>query len=158
MLREVLLSMSTAAATYAWICAVAAPVVGSCRSMFRRLDKAAWQALALAVAGLALWTAVAAAVVLLAMTLEPGTGLAVLRGESLWSGLLLGTVVWGGQAALTGHLPRIGADFEAATAIGIVALVRQDEATLARVERLYLSHAIVAADAAAASAPYRVVA
>ncbi len=151
MLREVLLLVSTAAATYAWLCVVSAPLIGAVRSIVRRLDKDAWGALALAAAGAALWTAVAAALVVLAMTLEPGAGLALLRGQALWPGLLLGGVMWGFQLALTWHLPRVGPDFEAATALAIVSLVRDDQPTLARVERWYVEYAIAPADDGAVS-------
>jgi hypothetical protein len=154
MLRELLLTLVWAGAAYIWLCAVAAPVIGSIRSLVRRAGFDAWRALALAAAGAVLWTAIGAAALLLLITLEPRAYFSVLETDALWPRLLLGTAVWGSQWTLTSRIPRIGADFEAATAVAIVSLVRDDAGTLERVARFYTARAIdPAGSMAAASAP-----
>jgi hypothetical protein len=80
--------------------------------------------------------------VVLAMMLEPRAGLALLRSDAGWRGVSLGNVVWVGQLLAFARIPRVGPTLETATALAIVALVRDDARTLGRVERLYRAHAI----------------
>lgn len=45
-------------------------------------------------------------------------------------------------------IPRLGSAFETATALGLVAIVRDDPWTLSKVERVYRRHALAAAPSA----------
>jgi hypothetical protein len=156
MLREAILAFSTAGAVYAWLCAVAAPLVGSGRSVLRHFSVGAWEAFALASAGAILWAVVASAAIVLALTLEPAAGLALLGNAPLWPGVLMGAGFWAVQLALTSRLPRVGRELEIATALAIVGIVRDDEPTLARAERWYVDEAIDPPQKAASAAPCRV--
>jgi hypothetical protein len=55
--------------------------------------------------------------------------------------------VWAGQLLAFARIPRVGPTLETATALAIVALVRDDAWTLARVERVYRAHAVARAPA-----------
>jgi len=74
---------------------------------------------------------------LLGMMLEPQAGLLLLQTNWLAPGLALGVGAWCLQLAVERRLPRLGASFEIATALAIVASVRDDDKTLSRVEALY---------------------
>jgi hypothetical protein len=149
MFRDAVVLMSFGAVSYLWLCAIASPLVSSVRSLVvRRGDRQAWTALALAVAGAVLWTVVPAGALMLARMLEAEAGVAVLRSELVWRGVTLGNIVWVGHLLTFARIPRFGSAFETATALGLVALVRDDPWTLATVERLYRRHAVAAAPAA----------
>jgi hypothetical protein len=75
--------------------------------------------------------------VLLGMILEPRAGLMLLQTTWLVPGLAFGALAWCVHLAAGRRVPRLGATFETATAIAIVAAVRDDDRTLARVEALY---------------------
>ena len=138
MLKEAMMYASTGAVVYAWLCATVAPLVHTLRSCVReRLSVRAAAGFALACAGAVLWTAVPAALVLLGMILMPAAGLALLRAHPFEPGVAAGIGLWLCGLAHARRLPRFGDTFEAATAIGIVAAVRDDARTLARVEALY---------------------
>jgi hypothetical protein len=104
-----------------------------------------WRAFALATGGAVLWTVIGAAGILLFMMLEPRIGLALLRSGAWLAALLLGNIGWSLQAISTDRLPRIGEDFEVATALALTALAEDDPQTLARVEDLYRAHAVTPA-------------
>ena len=148
MLKESVMLLSCSAMTYLWLCAIVSPLATSMRSLVRHAsERTARAAFALAAAGAMLWTAIVAGGIVLAMMLEPRAGLALLRSDAGWRGVSLGTVVWIGQLLAFARVPRVGPTLEAATALAIVAIVRDDAPTLARVERLYRAHAVAATPA-----------
>ena len=74
--------------------------------------------------------------------------MSILRNDLVWRGVTLGSIVWMCHGLAFARIPRIGSAFETATALGIVAIVRDDPWTLAKVERLYRSHGLAPAVAA----------
>jgi hypothetical protein len=142
MLRDVLIMVSCGAAGYAWLCAIASPLVAAVRSFVHRATRQAAMAMALAIGAGVLWTAIAAAAIVLAMILEPRAGLVLLGSHLFWPGVAAGCAAWLLQLALTLHVPRFGATFEAATALAVVAVVNDDPRTLARVHGIYAAHAL----------------
>ncbi len=152
MFRDVVMVMSCGAVSYLWLCVIVSPLASSLRSLVRHgADRTAWAAFALAAGGAVLWTAIVAGAVVLGMMLEPRAGLALLRSEVGWRGMALGNVVWLCQLLAFAHVPRVGPALETATAIAVVALVRDDPRTLSRVEALYRTHAVADAPEAALS-------
>ena len=146
MLRDVMILVSSAVAAYAWLCAIVSPVARSIHSLWSGVRNArGWRAFALATGGAVLWTVIGAGGILLFMMLEPRIGLALLRSGAWLPGLLLGNIGWSVQAISTDRLPRIGEDFEVATALALTALAEDDPQTLARVEDLYRAHAVTPA-------------
>jgi hypothetical protein len=142
MLRDALVFTSCAAVSYVWLCAIGAPLANSLRSVTRNVsERAAWTAAGLAVGGAVLWAGVVASLMILAMMAAPRAALAVMGTGLAWSGWI-GASVWAAQWAATGRAPRFGTTFETATALGIVAFVREDPGMLSRVEHLYRAHAI----------------
>lgn len=141
MVRDAILVGSSAAAIYGWLCAVVPPLVRAIRTATSRHTAAAWGALALAAGGALLWTIVPAAIGFVFLMLEPQTGLALVGSAAWVPGVVAGAACWVSHAATARRVPRIGPDFEVATALAIVALVRDDSATLARIEQLYRAHA-----------------
>lgn len=138
MLKDVLVIGSCATASYAWLSAIVSPLVCALRASVReRASRRALAALALAAGGAVLWTFVPAGLTLLGMMLEPRAGLLLLRTNWLAPGLALGAGAWCVQLAVERRLPRFGESFETATALAIVASVRDDDRTLSRVEALY---------------------
>jgi hypothetical protein len=149
MFRDAVLLMWFGAVSYLWLCAIASPLVSSGRSLLvRRGDRPAWTALGLAAAGAVLWTAIPVGAILLMRMLEAEAGVSVLRGDIIWRGVTLGNIVWMCQMLTFARVPRIGSAFETATALGIVAIVRDDPWTLSKVERLYRTHALASAPSA----------
>ncbi len=145
MLRDAVLLMSFGAGSYLWLCAIASPLASSVRSLLvRREDRTAWTALALAVAGAALWTAALAGAIVVARMIESAAGVAILRSDIIWRGITLGNIVWTCQMLTFARLPRFGPTFETSTALAMVAFVWDDPWTLSRVERLYRAHAVAA--------------
>src|SRR5258708_35664480 len=143
MLRDVLILASCGSVGYAWLCAVASPLVRAIRSVLRRgAARAAWSALGLAVAAAVLWTAISGATILLAMILEPRAGLALMQSQLFWPGIWVGNLTWALHLAMTLRAPRFGSTFEIASALAIVALVNDDPRTLARVHHVYAAHAL----------------
>lgn len=143
MLRDLVILLLCATAIYAWLCATVAPLMRAGRAAIARgAGTSAWTALSLATGAGALWTIVAVGAALLFMMLEPGAGLVLLASAATLAGLAIGAVAWGTQWALTERVPRLGPDFEVASALAIVALVRDDAETLARVEELYRTVAV----------------
>jgi hypothetical protein len=146
MFRDVLILVSSAAAGYAWLCAIVSPVHQSVHSLwFRALDTRAWRAFALACGGAVVWTLLGAVAVLLFMMLEPRLGLALLVSRAQLPGLFLGNILWGLQWISTDRMPRLGDSFEVATALALTAVVKDDPRTLARVEALYRAYAVAPA-------------
>ena len=146
MLSSVVILLSCGAVSYLWLCVIASPLVTSLRSLARHgADRTAWAAFALAAGGAVLWTAIVAGAIVLGMMLEPRAGLAVLRSDLGWRGVSLGNVVWSVQLLSFARLPRLGPAFETATALALVAIVRDDPRTLSRVERVYREHAMASA-------------
>jgi len=138
MLRDALMLATCGTASYAWLSAIVAPLVCAIRaSVLERGSRRALAALALAAGGALLWTFVPAGLALLGMMLEPSAGLLLLRTRWLAPGLALGACAWCVHLAIDRSLPRLGETFETATALAIVAAVRDDDRTLARVESLY---------------------
>jgi hypothetical protein len=139
MLRDVLMLGSCVTASYAWLSAIVSPLVRAIRASVREhASRRALAALALATGGAVLWTFVPAGLALLGMMLEPRAGLMLLRAKHwILPGLALGVCAWCVHAFVERTLPRLGATFETATALAIVAAVRDDDRTLARVESLY---------------------
>lgn len=149
MLRDAVVLLTFGAGSYLWLSAIASPLVISVRSLLvRRADRQAWTALALAAAGAVLWTVIPAGALMLARMVESEAGVAVLRSDLVWRGVTLGNIVWMCHLLTFARIPRIGSAFETATALGIVAIVRDDPWTLSKVERLYRSHALAAAPSA----------
>ncbi len=142
MMRDIVILLSCGSVVYAWLCAVAAPLIQAIRSLALRVTPQAWFALALAVGATLLWTAIIAAAILLAMMIEPRAGLALLNTHLVWPAIGTGAIVWCGQLLATVRLPRFGEGLEAAAALAIVALIDDEPATLTRVHQLYASHAI----------------
>ena len=138
MLNDLIMYAGVAGLAYAWLCATVAPLVTTARACVReRLSLRALTGLALASAGAVLWTIVPAALLLLAMILMPRAGLALLRSHPFGPGVAVGLCTWLVHLAIERRAPRFGQTFEAATVIGIVAAVKDDDRTLARVEALY---------------------
>src|SRR5215471_4523956 len=146
MLRDVLMLCSCASVGYAWLCAIVSPLLRATRSLTHSGTWQAWAAIALATASALLWSMILAGAVVLAMMLEPRAGLALLGSHLFWPGVGLGAVVWTLQLAMTLRVPRVGDDFEAASALALVAIVDDSPATLARVHRIYALHAITGTD------------
>jgi hypothetical protein len=145
MFRDVVMIMSCGAVSYLWLCVIVSPLATSIRSLARHgADRAAWAALALAAGGALLWTAIVAGAILLGMMLEPRAGLALLRSDASWRGVSLGNIVWACQLVASARVPRIGPAVETATALAIVATVRNDPGTLSRTETLYRAFAVAA--------------
>jgi hypothetical protein len=143
MFKDVVMVLSCGAVSYLWLCVIVSPLASSFRSLVRHgADRTAWAAFALAAGGAVLWTAIVAGAVVLGMILEPGAGLALMRSDVGWRGVALGNVVWLCQLLAFAHVPRLGPAFETATAVAVVALVRDDPRTLSRVETLYRAHAV----------------
>jgi hypothetical protein len=154
MFRDVVVLMSCGTVIYLWLCLIVSPLATSLRSVIRKdADRTAWMAFALAAGGAILWTAIVAGSVVLGMVLEPQVGLRLLGSDAGWRGVSLGLVVWGGQLVASARAPRIGGTFETATALAIVAFVKDDPRTLSRVERLYRAHAIAQAPGHAVRLP-----
>jgi hypothetical protein len=142
--------------SYLWLCVIASPLASSFRSLIRHgADRTAWAAFALAAGGAVLWTAIVAGAIVLGMMLEPRAGLALLRSDTGWRGVSLGSIVWACQLLAFARVPRLGRTFEIATALAIVAIVRDDPTTLSRVERLYRTHAVAQMPKAAAASSVR---
>jgi hypothetical protein len=138
MLKGVLMYASVGGTIYAWLCATVAPLVTALRSCVReRLSGRSVAGFALACGGAVLWTLVPAALVLLGMILMPRAGLAILASHPFAPGIVAGLFAWTAHLALERHPPRFGGTFETATALAIVAAVRDDAPTLARVETVY---------------------
>jgi hypothetical protein len=138
MLKDLMMFASVAGVGYTWLCATVAPLVTSARSCLR--EHASRRALAgfgLACAAAVLWTIVPTVIALVGMMLEPRASLALLQLQLVGPGLAVGLSVWLLHFAVEQRLPRIGPTFEAATAIAIVAAVKDDDRTLAKVEGLY---------------------
>lgn len=137
MSQDLVIVATSAAAIYGWLCAVVPPAARAARSAVTRRTSDAWNALALAGGGAIVWTLIPAAALFIAMMLEPRAGLALV-GSTVWlAGAVAGAACWICHAAATRQVPRIGSDFEVATALAIVALVDDDPLTLSRVERIY---------------------
>lgn len=141
MARDLVVVASSASATYGWCCAVIPPAARAARTVLMRRTSAAWNALALAAGGAILWTVIPGAGLFIAMMLEPRSALALV-GSPIWlSGAVAGAACWMCHAAAARRVPRIGSDFEVATALAIVALLKDDPDTLSRVERIYRENA-----------------
>ena len=138
MLKDALMLGSFGTASYAWLSAIVAPLVCAISAVAReRGSRRALVALALATGGAVLWTFLPAGLALLGMMLEPRVGLMLLQTRWIVPGLALGVCAWCVHFAIERSLPRLGPAFETATALAIVASVRDDDRTLARVEALY---------------------
>ena len=137
MSQDLVIVATSAAAIYGWLCAVVPPAVHAARTAITRRTPAAWNALALAAGGAILWTVIPLAALFIIMMLEPRAGLALARSTIWLAGAVSGAACWMCHAAATRHVPRLGSDFEVATALAIVALVDDDPTTLSRVERIY---------------------
>lgn len=137
MLKDAPVFLTSATATYLWLCAIAAPLIGAVRSLSRERRRTALVALALACAAALLWTIVPLALAFIGMMFEPPLGLVVVRSHSLVPGLAAGICGWLFHFGVERRVPRFGHTFETATAIAIVAAVDDSAATLRRVESLY---------------------
>jgi hypothetical protein len=111
-----------------------------------RLGRRALAGLALACVAAVLWTVVPLAAALLAMILEPRAGLALVEAFGQARGLTVavasGVAAWVLRLAIERRMPRLGTTFEVATAVAIAAALRDDDRTLANVERVYRAVAI----------------
>lgn len=143
MLNDLMMFATIAAATYAWLCAIVAPLVTAARSCVRaHATRRALAGLALACSAAVLWTVLPIVLALVALMLEPRVGLALLQARIAAPGLGAGLGVWLLRFAVDQRLPRLGSTFETATAIAIVAAVNDNERTLGRVEALYREVAV----------------
>ena len=146
MFRDVFVLLSCGAVSYLWLCVIVSPLARTARALFRNGgDRAAWAAFALAGGGALLWTAIVVAAIVLGMMLEPGSGPGLWRSDVVWRGVSLGNIVWACQLIAVARVPRVGPTFEMATALAIVAFVRDDPRTLSRVERVYRLYAVAPA-------------
>jgi hypothetical protein len=90
-----------------------------------------------------LWTVVIAVALFVILSCDPRVAAKVLAVPfAAKDGAILGASLWGLAALVRRELPRLGDDFEIATALALVALVRDDDATLARVEALYRQNVV----------------
>jgi hypothetical protein len=137
MLNNTLVLLTSATAAYLWLCAIVAPVISGARSCARERRTVAFVALALACAAALLWTVVPMGLAVIAVMLEPAIGLATLRATSPAPGFAAGVAAWLLHLTLERRMPRLGATFEAASAVAIVAAVDDRASTLCRVESLY---------------------
>jgi hypothetical protein len=138
---EVMILGVCALGTYAWMCAVVSPLLRSVKAVVMRPTDKAWSAALLAVGGGLLWTMVGCAALFLWTTIEPNAGLEMLGTPFGVFGMAGGVATWLIHALVKRGVPRIGQAFETATALSIVALVREDPGMLDRVEQLYRAHA-----------------
>ena len=151
MLRDLVTLVSGGAVSYLWLSAIASPLGTSLRSLVRSAwERTAWSAFGLAVAGAVLWTAAVAAVFLVGRL---AGAVALPLTDLVWVGVSLGNIVWACQLLAFARAPRLGPTFEIGTALAIVAFVHDDPWTLARVERLYRSHALAGMPEPVASGP-----
>ncbi len=138
MLREILTLLSCGSVAYAWLCAVISPLVRALRSLAVAGSERAqrqsgatspmgepsreqqWLALAVAAGAALLWTAIVAAATLLAITLDPRAGLAVIRSHLFWPGVVGGAAAWLVQLSATRRMPRFGDAFDAASAEAVL--------------------------------------
>jgi len=138
MLKDLVMLGSCGTAAYTWLSAIVSPLVCAIRAFVREhASRRALAALALAAGGAVLWTFVPAGLALLGMMLEPRVALQLFHPRWLMAGFALGVCAWCARLAIEGSMPRLGATFETATALAIVAAVRDDDRTLARVESFY---------------------
>jgi hypothetical protein len=138
MLKDLVMLATCGTASYAWLSAIVSPIVRAGRAAIRqRGSRVSLAMLALAAGAAVLWTIVPAGFTLLGMMLEPQAGLELLQTTWLAPGLAMGAAAWCVHLAAERRIPRLGATFETATALAIVAAVRDDDRTLARVEGLY---------------------
>jgi hypothetical protein len=127
--------------TYAWMCAVVPPIARSAKAVFVRPTATAWSAALLAAGAGLLWTMVGLATLFLWTSNEPRAGLIMFGTRLGLFGVAAGVASWIIHAIVSRGLPRIGQAFETATALSIVAVVRDDPDTLDRVEQLYRAYA-----------------
>jgi len=142
MSNEILMFLGCAAAGYAWLCAIVAPLVTAVRSALRERTLRAVVALGLALAAALLWTIVPLALVFLLMMLQPAFGAALLQTRAAGPGVVAGLSGWLLRFAFERRIPRLGATFEAASALAIVAAVDDSPRTLRQVESIYRALAI----------------
>lgn len=121
MFREVLILLSCASVAYAWLCAIAAPLVRAVRSIIERPTRAHWHLFATAIGAAIIWSAIVSAVLLLAMMLAPRAGLTLVGSDLAPPGAAAGALAWIGQLAVSTRVPRFGDGFEAATAAAVQA-------------------------------------
>lgn len=126
---------------YAWMCAVVPPIARSAKAVFVRPTATAWSAALLAAGAGLLWTMVGLATLFLWTSNEPRAGLIMFGTRLGLFGVAGGVASWIIHAIVRRGLPRIGQAFETATALSIVAIVRDDPDTLDRVEQLYRAYA-----------------
>lgn len=122
--------------------AIVAPVVTAVSCLRARGARRALAGLGLACAGAVLWTVLPPAVALPAMMLEPQTAMALLQAHGAGAAFAAGIAAWLLQLALERRVPHFGPTFEAATALAIVAAIRDDDRTLRRAESLYRETAV----------------
>ena len=145
MIRDVGMLAASGAAVYAWLSVVVAPLAGAFQSAVRRASRRSFLALALALGGAVLWTLAPAGAGLLLMMCEPRLGLAFLGSRAPIDGAAIGAITWALHALWRREWPHVSEDVEIGTALAVVALVRDDAATLSRVEALYREMAVAPA-------------
>lgn len=142
MLRETMWVIAAALTVFVWMSATIAPAASALRSLFSR-RAGAWAAFALACAGACVWTIVLAGASFIVLSCDPRLAASVLAVPfTVRDGLLLGVALWLLATAVRREAPRLGEHVEIATALAVVALVRDDERTLSRVEALYRQHVV----------------
>lgn len=127
--------------TYAWMCAVVPPIARSAKAVVVRPTATAWSAASLAAGAGLLWTMVGLATLFLWTSNDPHAGLIIFGTRLGVLGVAGGIATWIIHAIVRRGVPRIGQAFETATALSIVAIVRDDPDTLDRVEQLYRTYA-----------------
>ena len=138
MLKDVMVMAAFGTASYGWLTAIVAPIVSALGACVREHpSRRALAAFGLALAAAGMWTVLPAGLVLVGMMLEPNAGLFVIQTKWWIPGVVLGGCAWLLHLALERRLPRLGPTFELASAIAVVAIVRDDDRTLARVESIY---------------------
>ena len=145
MARDLTIVAFWALLTYAWMCAVVAPIARTAKIMAVTPTAEAWTAGFLALAGCVLWTMVVLSGLSLLLMLAPTAGLVLLGSPLRLFGVAAGAVSWITYAVAAGRLPRVGRTFETATALSIVEFVCDRPDILTRVEQLYQTHAAPAA-------------
>jgi hypothetical protein len=135
---DAVLLTAGAALVYGWLCATVAPLACAVHLLIStRGERRAWIVLALAAGSGVLWSAVAAAALLLGVVLVPSAALAVLLSPVTIPGVSLGVMLWGVQTVSTALVPRVSPAFELDTALALLWFAGDGSRLLKKTERLY---------------------
>lgn len=142
MLQTLLMLSFSGGMTSVWLTACVGPIATAGRRMLRGRSGAG-AAFSLALGAAALWTLVLAAPWMLLFFLAPAEAVRLAAAiNHAVDGAILGLGAWLFVAGIRRTLPRFNDDIEIAAALALVALVRSDEETMSRTERIYEAHAV----------------